>query len=110
MFTIFFQNWEKILASAGENGVVLFSMGSYAKGIDERVANVFAGAFAQLSQTVIWKLSGDLPANLTPNVKVVDWLPQNDLLGKCWCSEYSEFYPVSFGYLHPEIQSFKKEM
>ena len=24
-------------------------------------------------------------------------------------SEYSEFYPISFGYLHPEIQSFKKE-
>ena len=24
-------------------------------------------------------------------------------------SEYSEFYPISFGYLHPEMQSYKKE-
>ena len=57
-------------------------MGSYATGIDEDVAVLFAGAFAKLPQKVIWKLNGKPSATLTPNVKVVDWIPQNDLLGK----------------------------
>ncbi|XP_072024405.1 UDP-glucuronosyltransferase 2C1-like isoform X3 [Amphiura filiformis] len=73
--------WIDFLESAGEDGVVLFSMGSYATGIDEDVAGLFAGAFAQLPQKVIWKLNGKPSATLTPNVKVVDWIPQNDLLG-----------------------------
>ncbi|XP_072024752.1 UDP-glucuronosyltransferase 2B14-like isoform X2 [Amphiura filiformis] len=73
--------WIEFLESAGEDGVVLFSMGSYANGIDEDVASLFAGAFAQLPQKVIWKLNGKPSATLTPNVKVVDWIPQNDLLG-----------------------------
>ncbi len=76
------QEWTEFLDSAGEDGVVLFSMGSYATGIDEDVASLFAGAFAQIPQKVIWKLNGKPSAALTPNVKVVDWIPQNDLLGK----------------------------
>ncbi|XP_072024393.1 UDP-glucuronosyltransferase 2B31-like [Amphiura filiformis] len=75
------KEWIEFLESAGEDGVVLFSMGSYATGIDEDVAGLFAGAFAQLPQKVIWKLNGKPSATLTPNVKVVDWIPQNDLLG-----------------------------
>ncbi|XP_072046167.1 UDP-glucuronosyltransferase 2A3-like [Amphiura filiformis] len=73
--------WIEFLESAGEDGVVLFSMGSNANGIDEDISGLFAGAFAQLSQKVIWKLNGKPSATVTPNVKVVDWIPQNDLLG-----------------------------
>ena len=61
-------------------------MGSYATGIDENVAAMFAGAFAQLPQKVIWKLNGKPSATVPPNVKVVEWIPQNDLLGKTWLS------------------------
>ena len=56
-------------------------MGSYTTGVDESVAAIFAGAFAQLPQKVIWKLNGKHALSVTPNVKVVDWIPQNDLLG-----------------------------
>ncbi|XP_072014710.1 UDP-glucuronosyltransferase 2B33-like isoform X2 [Amphiura filiformis] len=73
-------DWEDFLQSAGDDGVVLFSMGSYATGIDEDIAALFAGAFAQLPQKVIWKLNGKPSSTLTANVKVVDWIPQNDLL------------------------------
>ncbi len=76
------QEWEEFLQSAGEDGVVLFSMGSYATGIDEEIAGLFSGAFAQLPQKVIWKLNGKPSSKVSPNVKVVDWIPQNDLLGK----------------------------
>ncbi|XP_072014709.1 UDP-glucuronosyltransferase 2A1-like isoform X1 [Amphiura filiformis] len=74
------KDWEDFLQSAGDDGVVLFSMGSYATGIDEDIAALFAGAFAQLPQKVIWKLNGKPSSTLTANVKVVDWIPQNDLL------------------------------
>ncbi|XP_072014711.1 UDP-glucuronosyltransferase 2C1-like isoform X3 [Amphiura filiformis] len=74
------RDWEDFLQSAGDDGVVLFSMGSYATGIDEDIAALFAGAFAQLPQKVIWKLNGKPSSTLTANVKVVDWIPQNDLL------------------------------
>ena len=62
--------------------MVLFSMGSYATGVDEDVAAIFAGAFAQVPQKVIWKLNGKPAVTVTPNVKVVNWIPQNDLLGR----------------------------
>ena len=45
---------------------------------------LFATAFANLPQKVIWKLNGKPSADLTPNVKVVDWILQNDLLGKLY--------------------------
>ena len=75
------QEWKEYLQSAGDDGVVIFSMGSYAAGIDENIASMFAGAFAQIPQKVIWKLNGKPSTSLPSNVKVVDWIPQNDLLG-----------------------------
>ena len=42
-------------------------------------------AFAHLSQGVIWKYKPShwpKDVKLAANVKIVDWLPQNDLLGK----------------------------
>ena len=35
-------------------------------------------------------------------------MSNNILLKRVIISEYSKFYHISFGYLHPEIQSFKK--
>lgn len=40
-----------------------------------------AAAFAQLPQKVVWKYVGQRPENLGNNTLLVDWLPQNDLLG-----------------------------
>ena len=79
---LLWKEWEEFLQSAGDDGVVLFSMGSYAARINEDVAAMIAGAFAQLPQKVIWKLNGSPAATLTPNVKMANWIPQNDLLGK----------------------------
>ncbi|XP_072045057.1 UDP-glucuronosyltransferase 2A1-like [Amphiura filiformis] len=71
---------EEFVHSSGEHGVVLFSMGSYAKGVNADIAAMFAGAFAQIPEKVIWKLNGQPSATLSDNIKVMDWVPQNDLL------------------------------
>ncbi|XP_078343767.1 UDP-glucuronosyltransferase 1A1-like [Oculina patagonica] len=71
--------------SAGGNGFVIASLGSYVQTvIPKEMIDVLATAFGKLKQKVIWKLKGKgyIPSFLStsPNIKVVDWLPQNDLL------------------------------
>ena len=80
------QEWLEFVDSAGPEGVILFSMGGYASGMDGDVRTMFAESFAQLPQRVIWKLNGEPPANVSRNVKLANWIPQNDLLGKIYNS------------------------
>uniref|UniRef100_A0A3Q1ENP3 UDP-glucuronosyltransferase n=1 Tax=Acanthochromis polyacanthus TaxID=80966 RepID=A0A3Q1ENP3_9TELE len=40
-----------------------------------------AAAFAKLPQKVIWRYKGSRPDTLGNNTLLVDWMPQNDLLG-----------------------------
>ncbi|KAL9957655.1 hypothetical protein ACROYT_G034578 [Oculina patagonica] len=41
---------------------------------------MLATAFGKLKQRVVWRLKGYIPSFLATSIKVVDWLPQNDLL------------------------------
>ncbi len=41
----------------------------------------FAEAFAQIPQQVIWKFEEQIE-NLSDNVRLMDWVPQRDILGK----------------------------
>ncbi|XP_072166490.1 UDP-glucuronosyltransferase 2B2-like [Diadema setosum] len=83
------QELEHFMLSSGEHGVVIFSLGSYftfgtdMTSLKSNIVQVFADAFAQLNQKVIWHLkdSGALNRTLPPNVKTLPWIPQNDLLG-----------------------------
>ena len=71
---------EAIVAKA-RKGIVLVSFGSVAQ-ISSAQAQVIADACGQLPGiTVIWKRSGEMPATLADNIVVMDWVPQNDLLG-----------------------------
>jgi UDP:flavonoid glycosyltransferase YjiC (YdhE family) len=64
------------------DGVVLFSMGSNLKSKDLTldVRRSILGAFSKLKEKVLWKFETDLP-EASPNVKVMKWLPQQDILG-----------------------------
>jgi glucuronosyltransferase len=42
----------------------------------------FKKVFSRIPQRVIWKWEGELPGDVSPNVMMVNWLPQQDLLGK----------------------------
>uniref|UniRef100_A0A4W5QLK1 UDP-glucuronosyltransferase n=1 Tax=Hucho hucho TaxID=62062 RepID=A0A4W5QLK1_9TELE len=55
------QDLEEFVHSSGEHGVIIMSLGTLVK--------------------IIWRHKGDRPATLGNNTLLVDWMPQNDLLG-----------------------------
>lgn len=74
-------------AGGATNGFILVSFGSSGILDDESSFNTLAEVFARLEQRIIWKYSNNIPShlNIPPNVKILKWLPQNDLLGHRNC-------------------------
>ncbi|XP_003801011.1 UDP-glucuronosyltransferase 2B4 [Otolemur garnettii] len=72
---------EDFVQSSGENGVVVFSLGSMVSNMKEERANVIAAALAQLPQKLLWRFDGKKPDTLGPNTRLYKRIPQNDLLG-----------------------------
>ncbi|XP_041794065.1 UDP-glucuronosyltransferase 2C1-like [Chelmon rostratus] len=75
------EHLEEFVQSSGEHGVVIMSMGTFVNQLPADLTNEMAAAFAKLPQKVIWRHKGDRPAALGNNTLLVDWMPQNDLLG-----------------------------
>ncbi|XP_069790298.1 UDP-glucuronosyltransferase 1A1-like [Narcine bancroftii] len=74
------QDLEEFVNSSGEHGVVIFSFGSMVSDMPISTANQIAKAFGQIPQKVVWRHRGETPSALAPNTKLIEWLPQNDLL------------------------------
>ncbi|XP_068877766.1 UDP-glucuronosyltransferase 1-6-like isoform X2 [Aphelocoma coerulescens] len=74
------QEFEAMVNASGEHGVVVFSLGSMVSEIPMKKAMEIAEALGTVPQTVLWRYTGKAPPNLPKNVKLVKWLPQNDLL------------------------------
>ncbi|XP_030574424.1 UDP-glucuronosyltransferase 2C1-like [Archocentrus centrarchus] len=72
---------EDFVQSSGEHGFILMSLGTFVSELPADLVNEIAAAFAKLPQKVIWKYKSDRPAALGNNTLLVDWMPQNDLLG-----------------------------
>ncbi|XP_048014309.1 UDP-glucuronosyltransferase 2A3-like isoform X2 [Megalobrama amblycephala] len=72
---------EEFVQSSGEHGVIIMTLGTVFGQLLSEINDEIAAAFAQLPQKVIWRHTGPRPANLGNNTLIVDWLPQNDLLG-----------------------------
>lgn len=75
------QDLEEFVQSSREHGVVMMTLGTLVAELPEDIADEIAAAFAQLPQKVIWRYTGQRPSTLGNNTLLVDWLPQNDLLG-----------------------------
>ncbi|XP_070765534.1 UDP-glucuronosyltransferase 2C1-like [Enoplosus armatus] len=75
------QHLEDFVQSSGEHGVIIMSLGTLIGELPHDLADEIAAAFAKLPQKVIWRYKGDRPATLGNNTLLVDWMPQNDLLG-----------------------------
>ncbi|XP_035768837.1 UDP-glucuronosyltransferase 1A8-like [Neolamprologus brichardi] len=65
---------------SGEHGFVVFTLGSKVSDLPEEITFVFLEAFRQIPQKVIWRYTGKVPDNVPENVKMMKWVPQNDLL------------------------------
>ncbi|XP_066507904.1 UDP-glucuronosyltransferase 2A2-like isoform X1 [Hoplias malabaricus] len=72
---------EEFVQSSGDDGIVVFSLGSMVKNLTKERANTIASALAQIPQKVLWRYAGEKPDTLASNTKIYDWIPQNDLLG-----------------------------
>ncbi|XP_076866920.1 UDP-glucuronosyltransferase 2B20-like [Brachyhypopomus gauderio] len=72
---------EEFVQSSGDDGIVVFSLGSMMNNLTKERANTIASALGQIPQKVICRYSGEKPDTLAPNTRIYDWIPQNDLLG-----------------------------
>ncbi|XP_033182053.1 UDP-glucuronosyltransferase 2C1-like [Anabas testudineus] len=72
---------EDFVQSSGEHGVIVMTLGTLVGKLPEDITEDIAAAFAQLPQKVIWRHTGKRPSTLGNNTLLLDWLPQNDLLG-----------------------------
>ncbi|XP_053341232.1 UDP-glucuronosyltransferase 2C1-like [Clarias gariepinus] len=72
---------EEFVQSSGDDGIVVFSLGSLIKNLTKERANTIASALGQIPQKVLWRYAGEKPETLAPNTRIYDWIPQNDLLG-----------------------------
>uniref|UniRef100_A0A3Q3SM93 UDP-glucuronosyltransferase n=1 Tax=Mastacembelus armatus TaxID=205130 RepID=A0A3Q3SM93_9TELE len=75
------EDMEVYVQSSGDAGVVVVSFGSMVTNLTSERADVIAMALGRIPQKVIWRYSGETPKGLAANIKIYDWIPQNDLLG-----------------------------
>ncbi|KAL2095603.1 hypothetical protein ACEWY4_007751 [Coilia grayii] len=72
---------QQFVESSGDHGVIIMSLGTFVKELPADMTDEIAAAFAQLPQKVIWRHTSHRPPSLGNNTLLVDWMPQNDLLG-----------------------------
>ncbi|TKS69827.1 UDP-glucuronosyltransferase 2A1 [Collichthys lucidus] len=75
------EHLEEFVQSSGEHGFIIMSLGAFVSNLPAGITHEIAAAFAKLPQKVIWRHKGDRPVTLGNNTLLVDWMPQNDLLG-----------------------------
>lgn len=74
---------EEFISGSGEHGFIYFSLGTLVQEstVSDNVVQAFLNVFRKLPQRVLWKWNGKM-RNVPPNVKISQWFPQSDILGK----------------------------
>ncbi|XP_041956411.1 UDP-glucuronosyltransferase 2C1-like isoform X3 [Alosa sapidissima] len=75
------KDMEEFVQSSGDDGIVVFTLGSMITNLTKEKSNVIASALGQIPQKVLWRYKGEKPETLAPNTRLYEWIPQNDLLG-----------------------------
>ncbi|XP_066971029.1 UDP-glycosyltransferase UGT5-like [Macrobrachium rosenbergii] len=77
------QDLQEWIEGSGEHGFIFFSLGSVVKStyLPEKNRQMLIKVFSSLKQRVLWKWDDDFMPDLPPNVKIMKWLPQQDILG-----------------------------
>ncbi|KAM9851371.1 UDP-glucuronosyltransferase-like [Aulostomus maculatus] len=71
---------EEFVEGSGDDGFIVFTMGSMVSSMPVEKANQFIEAFRQIPQRVVWRYTGVALDSVPKNVRLMKWLPQNDLL------------------------------
>ncbi|XP_029314239.1 UDP-glucuronosyltransferase-like [Cottoperca gobio] len=71
---------KEFVDGSGDDGFIVFTLGSMVSNMPEEKAKQFFDAFRQIPQRVVWRYTGVLPEDVPKNVRLMKWLPQNDLL------------------------------
>ncbi|KAJ8030063.1 UDP-glucuronosyltransferase 1-2 [Holothuria leucospilota] len=87
------EDLDTFLQSSGECGVIVLSLGTYVTHLPDKFVTIFREVFSKLPHKVIWQWKEDFSLNMTENVKLMKWLPQNDLLG-------TDLFRYSFSFRH----------
>ncbi|XP_059353346.1 UDP-glucosyltransferase 2-like [Daphnia carinata] len=76
------EDWQRF-ADGAENGLIVFTLGSNSRvsSMPSHIFQTFVQVFSRLPQRIVWKWEKDNLSELPGNIKIVDWLPQQDLLG-----------------------------
>ncbi|XP_034429113.1 UDP-glucuronosyltransferase [Hippoglossus hippoglossus] len=71
---------EEFVEGSGDDGFIVFTLGSMVPDMPEDKAQHFLDAFRQIPQRVVWRYAGVPPEGVPKNVRLMKWLPQRDLL------------------------------
>ena len=71
---------ESIVSNA-KHGIIVVSFGSFASHLADDINARLLGSFRRLKYLVIWGYTGPSMTDVPDNVKMMKWIPQNDLLG-----------------------------
>ena len=74
------------IITAADKDVIIVSFGSLAAQFPKDITDKLIQTFNQFDETIIWRFSGSLfeyvKSNVKPNIHILSWIPQNDLLKK----------------------------
>ena len=68
------------IEESAPHGIVVVSFGSMVSTFDGEKAEIIAKVLGELPQRVLWRFTGEKPASLKDNTKLVSWFPQADVL------------------------------
>ncbi|CAL8267619.1 unnamed protein product [Lota lota] len=71
---------QEFVDGSGDDGFVVFTLGSMVDKMPPDLTKAFLDAFRKIPQRVVWRYTGILPEDVPEKVKIMKWLPQNDLL------------------------------
>ncbi|XP_068185979.1 UDP-glucuronosyltransferase-like [Antennarius striatus] len=71
---------EKFVNESGDYGFIVLTFGSVVPDMPAETTKQFFDAFRQMPQRVVWRYTGVPPEEPPKNVRLMEWLPQNDLL------------------------------
>ena len=83
VFSQLWQEMEKFIKGADDEGFIYISFGSVVKisAVPSSVIQSFFDAIANTKMRYFWKWEGEVPAGAPKNVYFKSWFPQQDILG-----------------------------